>query len=519
MIGMIALGVAWRVVRYGACPPVWGDEAFIAVNLLTRDFAGLLRPLEYYQIAPLGFLWAELAVIRVLGTSEWAIRLIPFLSGLASLGLFAWFARKTVDRRSALMAVGIFAASYYLARHATEAKPYSTDLLFSMMTTGLAWSIWLDRDSIRRWMALTVLIAVGVWFSYPLVFVAAGVGTVLAVRVGTRPNRRVVSLFVAFGLTISTSWILSYLTFGRLQAEAAPFYTDLETWRDAFPPLSEPWLLPFWLLDTHTGNMLAYPNGGKNFASLGTAIAVAVGCLTLRKTRPAFLAMLLSPLVPTLVASAFHRYPYGTSARTTLYMAPAFCLIAGVGLVSLIRRYLWGVHRRRAYVVASLTFTVMILVSIGVNVALPYKNFEDAENRRVVRELVEMAEPGDRWLVYDGLHRMPRRDVLMLQHWIQQSAEVRYNIFAKAPVPVRWGVRATEDVGNRVDRTWLIVHRSGYPYFEEDRLSGLTEAFARTLGTPEIRTFPMTRGETIQTYRYPRPRDREPRGSVLPDGH
>ena len=89
LIGMIALGIVWRVARYGACPPMWGDEAFIAVNLLTRDFAGLLKPLEYYQIAPMGFLWAELAVIRVLGASEWAVRLIPFLSGLASLGLFA----------------------------------------------------------------------------------------------------------------------------------------------------------------------------------------------------------------------------------------------------------------------------------------------------------------------------------------------------------------------------------------------------------------------------------------------
>ena len=61
-----------------------------------------------------------------------------------------------------------------------------------MMTTVLAWSIWLDRESTRRWLALTALVAAGVWFSYPLVFVAAGVGTVLAVRVGDDPGRRAV---------------------------------------------------------------------------------------------------------------------------------------------------------------------------------------------------------------------------------------------------------------------------------------------------------------------------------------
>ena len=49
---------------------------------------------------------------------------------------------------------------------------------------------------------------------------------------------------------------------------------------------SEPWLLPFWLLDIHTGNMLAYPNGGNNFGSLATAVAVAAG-LPGRSGRPA----------------------------------------------------------------------------------------------------------------------------------------------------------------------------------------------------------------------------------------
>ena len=26
----------------------------------------------------------------------------------------------------------------------------------------------------------------------------------------------------------------------------------------------------------------------------------------------------------------------------------------------------------------------------------------------------------------------------MLEHWLQQMAEVRYNILAKSPVPVEW---------------------------------------------------------------------------------
>jgi hypothetical protein len=40
-VGLIALGVIGRLVRYFLQFPIWGDEAFICFNLLDRDFAGL----------------------------------------------------------------------------------------------------------------------------------------------------------------------------------------------------------------------------------------------------------------------------------------------------------------------------------------------------------------------------------------------------------------------------------------------------------------------------------------------
>ena len=338
LLAFVILGLVWRVARYAACPPLWGDEAFIAVSLLTRNLAGLFGPLDYFQIAPVGFLGIELAVVQRLGDSEYALRLIPFLSGIISLILFERLARRLVNRRSALIAVGIFAASYYPVRHAAEVKPYATDLLISLVATGLAWLTIRDPGSTRRWLALTAWIAVGVWFSYPLVLVAAGLGLVQAWTVASRPSRKGLILFAIFGLVTSASWLVSYFGVARPQIQVAPLYAELKTWKGAFPPISQPWLLPYWLLDVHTGNMLAYPVGGNHFASIGTAILVGFGGLVLWRTRPLLLALLLSPLVPTFLASALHRYPYGTSARVSLYMAPAFCLLAGLGAVSLIRR-------------------------------------------------------------------------------------------------------------------------------------------------------------------------------------
>ncbi len=496
-LGILILGMAWRVLRYATGQPLWGDEAFLAVNVLTRDFRGLLAPLRYHQIAPIGFLWAELAAVRILGPSERALRMIPWLAGLASLALFARFALRAVDRRSALFAVGILAASYYPVRHSAEVKPYATDLLASLVVTALAWNVQLSPKSPRRWLALSFATGLGVWFSYPLAFVAAGAWLVLAARVSRDRTGGMIAGLLGYGVVLAASWTALYALVERSQAASAPLYVQMKTWRGAFPPLSRPWMLPGWLLDVHTGNMLAYPNGGNDFGSTATAILVGFGILALGRYRPWLVALLLAPLGPTLVASAFRLYPYGTSARTTLYMAPAFCLLAGVGLVELIRRARPIGRRRRLFGLAWVALAAMIGVATATNLIYPYKNYEDTLNRDAIRRLAQLARPGDRWLAYDGLPEVPESPGTLLEHWLQQMAEVRYAVLALGPVPATWDPSDAEVAEVNPGRTWLIVHRSGCPKFDDVRLASIIAELTGRLGRPLVRSIGLTRGERL----------------------
>ncbi len=94
--GFVALGVALRLARYAMDYPLWWDESFVAVNLLRRGFLDLLRPLDYGQVCPVLFLWAELAVVRLLGFNEWTLRLFPLLCAVASVPLFAFAAGRVL---------------------------------------------------------------------------------------------------------------------------------------------------------------------------------------------------------------------------------------------------------------------------------------------------------------------------------------------------------------------------------------------------------------------------------------
>src|SRR5205807_6291561 len=88
VLAFVILGLAARCVRYFLRFPLWEDECFLCANLIDRDFRGLTGPLNYHQAAPVLFLWMQLAVTKLLGFHELALRLIPFLAGLGCIVLF-----------------------------------------------------------------------------------------------------------------------------------------------------------------------------------------------------------------------------------------------------------------------------------------------------------------------------------------------------------------------------------------------------------------------------------------------
>src|SRR5262249_58746776 len=130
-----------------------------------------------------------------------ALRLIPFLAGVVSLLLFWRFCRGATTHRTTLVAVAIFAASFYPVRHAAEVKPYATDLLVSLILTTIGLAVYRRTDSLPRWLGLIAASAIGVWCSYPAVFPAGAVAILLGTAaVRLRSGRLFVLLPVYWGL-------------------------------------------------------------------------------------------------------------------------------------------------------------------------------------------------------------------------------------------------------------------------------------------------------------------------------
>jgi hypothetical protein len=524
LLALVGLGILWRVMRWAWGFPFWGDEAFVGVNFVTRDYADLIRPLDYGQIAPLVFMWVELAVSRVLGLSERALHLVPTLAGLAALVLFWRFSHQVVPRRAAMLATGILAASYYVVRHGAELKPYATDLLVSLTLTMLVWRVWQRPRSAARWLLLVFAGGVAGWCSYPAAFVLVAAGGVLTWLL-VRERFRVPALvgWLAFGVIAGGSLAAMYFLYAKPHAEAAARLTEIGMWAKTFPPLDDLAQLPLWFFGIHSGLMLAYPHGGTAPGSLATLLLVIVGAVWLARRNGPLVLLLLGPLVPTFAAAAVKAYPYGGSARTSLYMAPAFCLLAGVGLHYLLSRLQrLGAHaaaraggpcspsqsvqrlgarsaagacvpvsRRPVPLRISLSVTLVALCGLPIGGLIgdalrPYQSIESYRSRAAVQQLAARARPGDRWVVFNSPERVEYAP------WLGESRGVGgqfvFDVLRLHPVPLGWAPPA-DDISAATGRVWLLSYRGPKAPWPEELLTAYVARLTARLGPPAHEQF------------------------------
>ncbi|MDA7977336.1 MAG: glycosyltransferase family 39 protein [Pirellulales bacterium] len=377
-LAFLGLGLALRLARYLLDFPLWGDETMLAVNFLDRGYLDLALPLDNLQISPLLFSWIELSATKIFGFSASSLRLFPVLCGLASLSAFWWLARRFCSGAALVVAVAVFSVSYYLIRHATEIKPYSSDLCASLLYLVLAVKV-ASSWRAKWWALLGVLTPALVMLSYPIVFVAGGVSLFLLAAAEDRTSK---SFWLPWGL-FNLALVGTFL--GNYWLIASAHYVRTYTqgvgamWIEGWPPISRPGELIVWAIREHTGRMFAYPIGGKNGGSAVTFVLFLLGVWRMWSWRDhrTYLVLLLSPFFLGFLAAAMQKYPYGGSARTMLYLAPSICLLAGIGGGWLLERITCSMRKKRMLVTAFGVLTVLGGINFARDLIRPYKTIED----------------------------------------------------------------------------------------------------------------------------------------------
>jgi hypothetical protein len=316
------------------------------------------------------------------------------------------------------------------------------------------------------------------------VFVSGGVLLVFCTMPWRDGSRNILPKAFFSGVVVAASFAAMYGLVGKGQAEVGAWLVTLPTWSFTFPPLAKPWLLPFWFLDVHTGNMFAYPNGGNNGGSLITTLLFLGGICALWSRHRFTVLLLLSPLPLMFIAAALRAYPYGGSARVAMHVAPAICLLAGSGLVAVVGRFSNPRNSLRIMYSIYTLFSLAIAVAIAVDIVRPFKSEADLRDRQIVQTLAGATEKEDQWVIFGGTTNQPH--VPNLFHWGGSAARFRFNVLRYAQIPVYWGPAPADVVKSERGRTWLIVYRDNKAEMPEDLLGRYLREMAGRFGAPTM---------------------------------
>jgi 4-amino-4-deoxy-L-arabinose transferase-like glycosyltransferase len=343
LISALVAGVVCRAVYYESGRSLWIDEARVALNVGTRGYAALLRPLDYDQAASPLFLWGEKLMSQLFGMNERAFWLLPFVAGVLALILFVPMARRFLPGWLGVIVIASFGIAPTLVHFSANAKPYIGDLTFALAILLGAFA-WIERPESRfaRWLPFIGVIAP--WASTPAIFTllpAAGAMVLVAPR---ERRTRAILIGAVWLLSFAAVYALVYAPSSHNEyLEQFWSYSFLRPWdpglenrlgairRDIlisfsiglYSPPTSPLITPLWFTRV------------QHWVSWLLLLVGAVGAVQLVRSRARWESLLLfGPVVLLAGASAFSRYP--ASTRLVLFLVPVFYLCEAVGASGMI---------------------------------------------------------------------------------------------------------------------------------------------------------------------------------------
>lgn len=389
---IICFGIVLRLYHYLANRSLWLDEAALALGILNTPFSQLIKPLYNGQAAPIGFLMVERLIINLFGSSEYALRLFPLLCGIVALPLFYIVAKAYIQSKAVLIALFLFAFCPSLIYYSSEVKQYSTDVVIVLLLYVVAISIYnRERLTIPHVALFGVIGAIAIWLSHPSIFVLISIAIVLAYS--SLRGRE----YVKFGSLsiISSIWALSFIASYLISLQNLSGNQGLlNYWSTAFMPLPPSSISDAgWFISTFFG---IFKNPVGLYLSGLAALSFLAGCISIYSEKKETFLLLISPILLTLLASGFHKYPF--SGRLLLFIVPAVLLLVAEG-AELIRS---KISSHNTAVLGIIFIGLLLLYPVAITSYHLLEPHYKEEIKPVIEYVRENPQDGDVLYIYYG---------------------------------------------------------------------------------------------------------------------
>lgn len=388
---MLAGAVIISIIQFLNMRGLWTDEAAVAINIVERDFAGLMKPLDFLQVAPILYLWVVKFLSQIFSEQEWGLRLYSLISYICSLWLFWRMLRRYVkDEAAILLGIIFFVLNNKLFYYADEVKQYMSDVMVTLTLLTLAMD-WRDDDR-RSTLILSFAGIVGIFLSNISVMILPTVFLICLFSDGNPwHRRRIRNLFL-----MSFPWLIAFVANYFLFIHGHPSRDQqMAAWKDFFPPtqiFSRQTIFfifnVFELLKRDFGfgvnNMLRSFGSSELIHLIIMAIMIMAYVFRVLVGRSKAWILFI-PLCFHFILAYLRLYPM--AARTMLYTYPLIALMLSMGAESI-----FGLLRRISLIIRSLVISgTLILAVLFVNAFIP-RTVE--ESRPVLSYMQAHGKPG-----------------------------------------------------------------------------------------------------------------------------
>lgn len=324
---IIGIGIVLRVTQFLYNRSLTEGEAPLALNIIQRSYAELLKALDYVQAAPVGFLMMQRFLVELFGNSEYALRILPLIAGIVSLFLLYEIARKTLSKEATLIALILFAVGDHLIYFASEVKQYSSDVTITLLIILMAIYVFNKNFNVKYILLFGFVGAISFWFSHPAVLTFCAAAIVLLLSIIRRKKRQNFAwLFVAGAIAI-TSFSINYVISLESLSRNKEF---LHFWQHSFMPFPPSSLSDIKWFGYVFLRTFKFPVGLSIYELFLAVLSFLIGCIIMFYKKRKILALLLLPIILTLIASGLQKYPF--EGRLLLFITPSMILIIAEGI-------------------------------------------------------------------------------------------------------------------------------------------------------------------------------------------
>lgn len=315
---LIFYGILLRLRQFFFLRSFWLDEAAIAINIIRKSFLELAKPLDYYQVAPYGFLIIEKAFSSIFGNEDFVFRIFPLICGILLIFLFLSLLKNLHQQNFAIITgISLICLNFDLIYYTIELKPYIIDAFLTTLLIIIFLKLKNDFD--KKILINSIFYSLIIWFSYPAILIIFGTYITFSViflleKDFIKLRKLILSSFLPF-----LSFLIYYLLI--LKNSGQNEYIK-NFWKDHFAPLPFSSSSIFWYKRAFLWAMERPFNIqniylGSLFTFLGT-----FGIYKKDKNLFIFLTVVFFTLI---CVSAIGRYPL--YQRLLIFSTPIFYLV------------------------------------------------------------------------------------------------------------------------------------------------------------------------------------------------